>query len=76
VEVQSLTQALTAGNGVSHTFNKVALSFGLTSCAGMDIVANFQETNIIVVHSLGAALCFLGGTIYFILQVSASTTLL
>lgn len=69
LQVQSFTQAITVGNGVSHTFNKVALSFGLTSCAGIDIVANFQETNVIVVHSLGAVLCFVAGTIYFILQV-------
>ena len=76
VEVQSLIQATAAGNRVSQTFNKVTLSVGLTSCVGLDIVANFQESNVIVVHMLGAFLCFAAGTIYFILQVSLSTTLL
>jgi predicted neutral ceramidase superfamily lipid hydrolase len=76
VEVQSLTQATAAESRVSHTFNKVTLSVGLTSCVGLDIVANFQESNVIVVHMLGAFLCFAAGTIYFILQVSVPTTLL
>ena len=76
MEVQSLIQATAAGNRVSQTFNKVTLSVGLTSCVGLDIVANFQESNVIVVHMLGAFLCFAAGTIYFILQVSLSTTLL
>jgi hypothetical protein len=76
VEVQSLTQAIAAENRVSHTFNKVTLSVGLISCVGLDIVANFQESNVIVVHLLGACLCFAAGTIYFVLQVSVSTTLL
>jgi hypothetical protein len=58
------------GSGVSHRFNKVTLAFGLASCVGLDIVANFQESNVIVVHMLGAFLCFAAGTIYFILQAS------
>jgi predicted membrane channel-forming protein YqfA (hemolysin III family) len=76
LQVQSLTRTIAAENGVSHTFNKVALSVGLTSCVGLSIVANFQESNVIVVHLLGAFLCFAAGTVYFILQVSVTTTLL
>ena len=76
VEVQCLIRSIAAENGVSHTFNKVTLSVGLTSCVGLDIVANFQESNVIVVHLLGAFLCFAAGTVYFIFQVSTSTTLL
>ncbi|GFG32451.1 hypothetical protein Cfor_04301, partial [Coptotermes formosanus] len=72
LQVQSFSQIITPENGVSHTFNKVALSFGLTSCVGLDIVANFQESNVIVVHMLGAFLCFAAGTIYFILQAICS----
>jgi hypothetical protein len=55
--------------GVSHRFNKVATTFGLFSCIGLDLVANFQGSNVIVVHMLGAVLCFGAGTIYFTLQV-------
>jgi len=76
VEVQCLTQSIAAENGVSNTFNRVTLCVGLTSCVGLDIVANFQESNVIVVHLLGAFLCFAAGTAYFIFQVSASTALL
>lgn len=76
VEVESLTKATAAENRVSRTFNKATLCVGLTSCVGLDIVANFQESNVIVVHMLGAFLCFAAGTVYFILQVSVSTTLL
>jgi hypothetical protein len=76
LEVQSLTQTFAAEKRVSHTFNKATLYVGLTSCVGLDIVANFQESNVIVVHLLGAFLCFAAGTIYFILQVSVFTTLL
>jgi hypothetical protein len=69
VEVQCLTQSIAAENGVSNTFNRVTLCVGLTSCVGLDIVANFQESNVIVVHLLGAFLCFAAGTAYFIFQV-------
>jgi hypothetical protein len=73
LEIKNCTA--TSGSGVSHKFNKVALAFGLVSCAGLDIVANFQESNVFVVHMLGAFLCFAAGTIYFILQVSSSISL-
>lgn len=69
LEIKNCIQTLTPGDGVSHRFNKVTLAFGLASCAGLDIVANFQESNVIVVHMLGAFICFAAGTIYFILQV-------
>jgi hypothetical protein len=61
-------------SGVSHGFNKVTLAFGLVSCIGLDIVANFQESNVMVVHMVGAFLCFGAGTIYFILLVSPLNT--
>lgn len=51
-------------------WNHWALIFGLTSTAGLSIVANFQETSVIVVHLIGAVLCFGGGTAYFWTQVS------
>lgn len=68
-QIKNCTDMATSESGVSHRFNKVALAFGLVSCTGLDIVANFQESNVIVVHMLGAFLCFASGTIYFILQV-------
>jgi hypothetical protein len=62
---------ITPGSGVSHTFNEVTLAFGLVSSFGLDMVANFQESSLIVVHMIGALLCFGAGTTYFILQVSS-----
>lgn len=50
-------------------WNHWALIFGLLSTAGLSIVANFQETSMIVVHLIGAFLCFGGGTAYFWTQV-------
>jgi hypothetical protein len=50
--------------------NKIALWTGFLSCFGLSLVANFQETNVIVVHLTGAFLCFGLGTVYIWLQVS------
>lgn len=50
-------------------WNYWALIFGLLATAGLSIVANFQETSMLVVHLFGALLCFGGGTVYFWTQV-------
>jgi hypothetical protein len=71
LEIKSFQQMVIPRPGVSNKFNKVTSVFGLLSCIGLDIVANFQESNVIVVHMLGAVLCFSAGTIYFTLQVSS-----
>lgn len=71
LEIKNRIQTHTQGDGVSKRLNKVTLAFGLASCIGLDIVGNFQESNVIFVHMLGAFLCFAAGTIYFILQVSS-----
>lgn len=41
---------------------------GFASCFGISVVANFQETNVRVVHLFGALLCFGFGSVYFSLQ--------
>ncbi|XP_032677583.1 uncharacterized protein DDB_G0283697-like [Odontomachus brunneus] len=53
-------------------WNHWALIFGLLSTVGFSIVANFQETSLIVVHLIGAFLCFGGGTVYFWTQAVCS----
>ncbi|EZA56521.1 DNA damage-regulated autophagy modulator protein [Ooceraea biroi] len=53
-------------------WNHWALIFGLISSAGLSIVANFQETSVIVVHLIGALLCFGSGTAYFWTQAACS----
>ena len=50
------------------TLNKKALYIGLASCYGISIVANFQETNVRIMHYVGAFTAFGMGTLYFCIQ--------
>lgn len=52
----------------SYKINWIALWLGIGSCLGCSIVANFQETNVRIVHFVGAFTCFGLGTIYFWFQ--------
>ncbi|XP_039152700.1 DNA damage-regulated autophagy modulator protein 1 isoform X2 [Drosophila simulans] len=52
--------------------NRLALWFGLVSCLGISIVGNFQETNVRIVHFIGAFCCFGCGTLYFWMQALIS----
>lgn len=54
------------------TLNDVGFWFGMGSCLGISIVANFQETNVRLVHFVGAFTCFGSGTIYFWIQALIS----
>lgn len=53
-------------------YNRLAVWFGLVSCLGISIVGNFQETNVRIVHLVGAFLCFGFGTLYFWMQALIS----
>ncbi|XP_075226874.1 DNA damage-regulated autophagy modulator protein 2-like [Lycorma delicatula] len=46
--------------------------FGGLSCTGLNIVANFQVSNVQQVHYFGAVSCLWGGSIYFIYQTMFS----
>ncbi|XP_070553064.1 DNA damage-regulated autophagy modulator protein 1-like [Ptychodera flava] len=48
--------------------NKTAFVIGSFSCLGLSIVANFQETSVIVVHGVGATMVFGLGVLYAFLQ--------
>lgn len=52
--------------------NRAALVLGLVAALGLSIVANFQETNLLTVHLIGALLCFGPGTLYIWLQTALS----
>lgn len=52
--------------------NNRGLWIGFGSCLGISIVANFQETNVRIVHLVGAFLCFGLGTVYFWIQAVIS----
>lgn len=49
----------------TQRLNRISLWIGLASCFGISVVANFQETNVRVVHLFGALLCFGLGSVYF-----------
>ncbi|XP_065356458.1 DNA damage-regulated autophagy modulator protein 1 [Calliphora vicina] len=53
-------------------YNRLAVWFGLASCLGISIVGNFQETNVRIVHFIGAFCCFGFGTLYFWMQALIS----
>lgn len=48
--------------------NRKSLFIGLASAYGISIVANFQETNVRIMHYIGAFTCFGMGTLYFWMQ--------
>lgn len=48
--------------------NKISTWIGVVSCIGISLVGNFQETNILIVHLIGAIIAFGFGTIWQCLQ--------
>uniref|UniRef100_A0A182TX38 CWH43-like N-terminal domain-containing protein n=1 Tax=Anopheles melas TaxID=34690 RepID=A0A182TX38_9DIPT len=46
----------------------ISFWIGIGSCLGISIVGNFQETNVRIVHYVGAFLSFGLGTVYFWIQ--------
>ncbi|XP_030768003.1 DNA damage-regulated autophagy modulator protein 1-like [Sitophilus oryzae] len=50
------------------SYNKVAIFVGGLTVLGINLVANFQETNAPVVHWSGAILCFVAGSLYLSAQ--------
>lgn len=67
-EVQELDK-ITGTNNKVEKLNKKSLWIGLLSSFGVSIVGNFQETNVFVIHVLGAFLAFGIGTVYICMQV-------
>lgn len=56
--------------------NRVSAWMGVLACLGLDMVANFQEGNVLVVHMIGAFMCFLSATIFFCMQTYISRKLM
>lgn len=52
-----------------YNLNRTALVVGLLASAGMNLVANFQETNAFIFHWFAAILTFGGGASHLCLQV-------
>ncbi|CAG9773612.1 unnamed protein product [Ceutorhynchus assimilis] len=51
-----------------YHLNKITAAFGVMAGVGVNVVANFQETNCFAIHWTGAILTFGGGAIYLCLQ--------
>lgn len=60
---------------LTERLNWTGVWIGLGSCLGISIVANFQETNVRIMHYVGAFLCFGCGTVYFWIQAFISYSL-
>lgn len=56
----------------TNKMNRISVWIGIGSCLGCSIVANFQETNVRLVHFIGAFTCFGLGTVYFWFQAIIS----
>lgn len=56
----------------SARLNLIGMWLGIGSCVGCSIVANFQETNVRIMHYVGALNCFGLGTAYFWMQAYLS----
>ncbi|MCL4124652.1 UNVERIFIED_CONTAM: hypothetical protein GTU68_042268 [Idotea baltica] len=53
-------------------FNKAGFIIGTLAAFGISLVANFQETNVLSVHLVGALMAFGGGVVYLWLQALCS----
>lgn len=51
-----------------HLLNKISFALGIIAAFGMSVVGNFQESNVLIVHLIGALMVFGIGTLYAILQ--------
>ncbi|XP_055023587.2 DNA damage-regulated autophagy modulator protein 2 [Misgurnus anguillicaudatus] len=68
-QVQALVLASESG---LQLINYTALLLGIFSSVGMCVVANFQKTDIISAHLLGAGLTFGPGMLYILIQIGIS----
>lgn len=60
----------TVEDSTLRILNRVGLALGIVTSFGLSLVANFQETNVEVVHLTGAMLVFGVGVVYTIIQTS------
>ncbi|XP_067000459.1 DNA damage-regulated autophagy modulator protein 2 [Anabrus simplex] len=74
-QVKEISRLAGPRASISPRINKIAGYFGALACLGLDMVANFQESNVIVVHLIGAFICFAGGTVFFCMQTWISRRL-
>ncbi|KAJ9583728.1 hypothetical protein L9F63_021927 [Diploptera punctata] len=72
LEVKHYPELSGSGLAISPKLNRATFILGQLSCLGLDLVANFQETNVPAMHMVGANLLFVIGTIHFLLQVYIS----
>lgn len=72
-EIQEIDRT-TENNERVENLNKKSIWLGFVAAFGVSIVGNFQETNVFIIHVLGAFLAFGLGTVYICIQVSVNMT--
>ena len=65
-------RAMTPDCRISKKSNRAAMWLGVTSAMGLCMVANFQVMKVPLPHYIGAFFCFVGGSVYFGLQVGTA----
>ncbi|XP_071809116.1 DNA damage-regulated autophagy modulator protein 2-like isoform X1 [Asterias amurensis] len=68
VRYKQINEYYQAVSGKVLKWNKAAVVVGSLAAFGMSLVANFQETNMIIVHLIGATMCFALGFVYGFIQ--------
>lgn len=63
---------LSSESTVVLRLNKVSVVTGWIGCFGVSLLANFQETSVIIVHMVGALMAFGSATVYCWLQTIKS----
>ncbi|XP_060605840.1 DNA damage-regulated autophagy modulator protein 2-like isoform X1 [Ruditapes philippinarum] len=69
---QSLYHFEGSGRRVLLNLNTAAFIIGMLTIFGISLVGNFQETNVLTVHLIGAYLAFAVGFVYMVLQTIIS----
>lgn len=72
-QVEHFFKARTSSKDNVSKYNKIGLIFGMIAAVGSSVVGNFQESNILSVHVIGAFMAFGGGAIFLIFQVGWKT---
>ncbi|CAH1787702.1 unnamed protein product [Owenia fusiformis] len=72
IRYRQVLQYSSQETGIVLKLNTVSLYLGFIAAFGLSVVGNFQESNALVVHLIGALLAFGLGTVYCCLQTIMS----
>jgi len=70
MQIKAFFEASNEYNKSISKWNKIGIIFGFIAGLGSSVVGNFQESNVLSIHVVGAWMAFGGGSIFLIIQVS------